>query len=118
MRRGIIVDEELVQYYIVNKEIHMSPGKLAAQVAHVATKIAIGEVNNEAFQKWFNNDSYKKIVLQAKEKGLLKLIDQGAYFVRDNGITELTPNTLTVVGLKPMTRLEAKNYIKRLQLFK
>jgi hypothetical protein len=29
----IAVNEEIVQYYVVNRELSMSPGKLAAQAA-------------------------------------------------------------------------------------
>ena len=110
--------DELIQYFIVNKEINMSRGKTAAQVAHVATIIAVNEKGEEAFQDWFNSGSQKKIILQGKEKDLLKLIENGAYYIRDNGLTELDPNTLTVVGLKPMKRSVAQNHVKRMQLLR
>ncbi|MGG4434397.1 aminoacyl-tRNA hydrolase [Priestia megaterium] len=111
------MNDELIQYYIVNKELEMSAGKVAAQVGHVATEIAVHLHDDSTFEEWFNNNQ-KKIILKGKEKDLLKLIEQGFYYIRDNGLTEIPANSLTVVGLPPMKRSEAQLYIKRLQLYK
>ena len=109
--------EELVQYYIVNKDLEMSKGKVSAQVAHVATIIAVDSCNYGDFKEWYNKDQ-KKIILQAHQKDLEKLIDKGFYYIRDNGLTEIPEDSLTVVGLGIMTRIEARQYTKRLQLLK
>lgn len=116
-----IDENELIQYYIVNKDLKMGSGKIAAQVAHVATIIAIEEgtsIEPEIYTKfddWYANDQ-KKVVLGGHQKDLEKLVGQGFYYIRDNGLTEIAPNSLTCVGLGVMTRKEAKPYIKRLQL--
>jgi len=128
-------DNEILQYFVVNNEIKISVPKLSAQIGHVATIITYeitklmyqpltGEYINpnilisiDDWKQWYNNGkNQKKIILAGKEKQLLKLIDQGFYYIRDNGLTELLPNTLTVCGLPPMKRSEAQKYIKRLQL--
>lgn len=116
------MEEEIVQYYVVNSEINISPGKLAAQVAHVAiiTGLRFGQEEDFDKYKYYMNwisQGQKKIILRAKEKKLLELIDQGFLFIRDNGLTEIPKNTLTVVGLPPMYRSEAQRYVKRLQLY-
>ena len=112
-------ENELVQYYVVNKDLHMSPGKIAAQVAHVATIIAVSESkkisNMQQFFTWYNNNQ-TKIILRGHQKDLEKLVTQGFYYIRDHGLTEIKPNSLTVVGLGVITRKEAKPYIKRLKL--
>lgn len=126
--------DEIVQYFVINKEFNMSPGKLASQVAHVATIITkkyteldcyckanlyISETdfdNMVIWNKWFNTDQ-KKIILHGKEKDLLKLIDNGFAYIRDNGLTEIPKGTLTCVGLPPMYKSEAQRYVKRLQIF-
>ena len=107
--------EETLEYFIVNSDVQMSPCKTAAQGAHVATLLAVELSGQPVFDQWLANDQ-KKIVLRGKEKELLKLIDAGARFIRDNGLTEIPKNTLTCVGLPPMTREEAKPFVKRLQL--
>lgn len=108
-------NEELIQYFIVNKEIEMSRGKTAAQVAHVATIIAVECSLSTNFINWYIG-MQKKIVLQGKEKDLLKLIGQGFYSIRDEGLTEIPKGTLTCVGLPPMRKSDAQQYVKRLQV--
>jgi len=46
---------EYKQVIIIRKDIHMSVGKIAAQVAHAAVTAAIYTQNNkrEWFEKWF-----------------------------------------------------------------
>jgi peptidyl-tRNA hydrolase len=112
------MNDEIVQYFIINKEIKLSKGKLAAQVGHVAVRVALDKQNDEMFKDWMTTHDEKKIVLEGKEKDLLKLIDQGFYFVRDNGLNEVPAGTLTCVGLPPMYKEDAKKYIKRLQVCK
>jgi len=118
-----IDENELVQYYIVNKDLNMSIGKACSQVAHVATIIAIEEGTSieperyDKFDEWYDDDQ-KKIILGGHQKDLEKLVDQGFYYIEDNGLTEIKPHSLTCVGLGVLTRKEAKSYIKRLQLYK
>ena len=116
------MEDSLVQYFIVNQELNMSKGKIAAQVAHVAT-IVVFEILYDCeninehlkFMKWYRNDQ-KKIILRGKEKDLEKLVEEGFYFIRDNGLTEIAHGSLTCVSLGVMWKSEAQKYIKRLQL--
>ena len=112
------MENELVQYYIINKDLNMSSGKIAAQVAHVAVNIAVAELTLfiDNFLLWKNKYNQKKIILSAHEKDLIKLKEQGFYFINDIGLTEIEPNSLTCVGLGTMLKSEAQKYVKRLQL--
>lgn len=112
------MEDEIVQYYVVNKELNMSTGKIAVQVAHVAIMIALDGGNGKIpkFHDWYTNYDQKKIILKGKQKDLEKLIKQGFYYVRDLGLTEIEEGSLTVVGLYPMWKSEAQKYVKRLQL--
>lgn len=66
---------ELIQYFVVNKELNMSPGKIAAQVAHVATIITeyclnpenTHDKNVQYYLRWFNWDQ-KKNCFERKRK--------------------------------------------------
>lgn len=109
------MEDEIVQYFVVNKELNMSPGKIAAQVAHVATNITYNENDAGLWSEWHENNQ-PKIILRAKEKDLLKLIEQGWYYIRDNGRTEIPENSLTVVGCVPDYKSELHKHVKRLQL--
>lgn len=117
---------KLVEYILVNKELNMGVGKIAGQVAHVQTiidnkvfelddkiyflseEILDEDVMDIRFAKekelinnyydWLYSGSQTKIILRAKEKDLLKAIDMGAVYVRDNGLTEIPSGSLTAVG--------------------
>ena len=96
------MEDELVQYYIVNSELNMSPGKIAAQVAHVAIIVAMTENNpackHNLFKEWYQNYDQKKIVLRGKQKDLERLVNDGFYYIRDLGFTEVPEGSLTCVG--------------------
>ena len=114
--------DELICYLIVNNELGMSPGKIVAQTCHVMTEITMDYCSDpeskpyKEFKLWYNQYSQKKIVLRGKQKDLEKLVDQGFYYIRDIGLTEVPENSLTCVGLGIMRKSEAQQYIKRLQL--
>jgi len=113
--------DELIQYYIINQDLNMSAGKIATQVAHIATNIAttmlLNNPENSEYIKYLNwwAKDQKKIILKAHQNKLEKL-EEEFYSIRDLGLTEIEENSLTCVGLGVMTRKEAEPYIKRLQL--
>lgn len=123
--------EELIQYIVVNKDLCMSSGKIAAQVGHVCTicseyYLSLGrddgwckpkaiEPDITKYHLWYY-DSQKKIILQGHQKDLEKLVTQGFIYIKDNGYTEIPKGSLTAVSLGIMSREEARPFVKRLQL--
>lgn len=114
--------EEIVQYFVVNKDLEMSPGKIAGQVARMSRNIALAYeefpnlIEREWYKEWLNSPNNTIIVLKGSQNELLKLIDHGFSFVRDNGLTEIPAGSLTVVGLNPMPKSRAQTFVKRLRL--
>lgn len=136
--------EKLVEYILVNKELNMSVGKIAGQVAHVQTIIdnKIFELDDKIYflseeildedimdtryakekelinnyYDWFYSGSQTKIILRAKEKDLLKAIDMGAVYIRDNGLTEIPSGSLTAVGFFPQPKDNLVDFTKKFQL--
>lgn len=113
---------ELIQYFVVNKDLNMSTGKIAGQVAHVETEI-IRYLENKSsdeeysnYGRWYYDNNQTKVILKAKEKDLLKLIDQGWFFIHDNGKTEIPEGSLTVVGCLPNYKDKLQKLVKRFQL--
>lgn len=135
---------KLVEYILVNKELNMGVGKIAGQVAHVQTiidnkvfelddkiyflseEILDEDVMDIRFAKekelinnyydWLYSGSQTKIILRAKEKDLLKAIDMGAVYIRDNGLTEIPSGSLTAVGFFPQPKDNLVDFTKKFQL--
>ncbi len=101
--------EEIKQVIVVRSDISMSKGKLAAQVAHAAVSAAEEARIRHPFwwRLWFSTGQ-KKVVLKVKGKEeLLEILRQAyslnipAALIRDRGLTELPPGTITCVGIGP-----------------
>ena len=99
---------EIIMYVIVNKDIKMSPGKLAAQVAHSAVKAShLGQIKEEDWWEQWNKGSYTKIILKASEfemKEIMKNFPECTVFTYDEGRTEIPKGTLTTLAFIPMPR--------------
>jgi len=120
-----------VMYIVVNKDLNMSPGKLAAQVGHGVEKICgyykytwdiceslgNGDTNFiDTFLEWQVEGQSTKIVLGADTKTFNKLQKKVHNFIIvDAGRTEITPDTKTVICFFPMEKDSDKD-IKKLQL--
>lgn len=134
-------EDPIVMYLIVRTEINMSIGKLPAQVGHAVgmqmlqyfkcildcqrkgynDQKILSTPQVYMFDEWLNN-SYRKVTLAANEKDWAKLKElykkPEAVIVVDAGLTELEPNTETVIGLLPMRKSERPKLVKRLQALK
>lgn len=123
-------EDKVVEYILVNKELNMGVGKIAGQVAHVQT-IIDNKIKNYAnlevptidlldairwYEQWFSVGPQTKIILGVKEKDLLKAIEMGAVEVRDKGLTEIPPNSLTAVGFIPQPKSNLVSFTKKFQL--
>jgi PTH2 family peptidyl-tRNA hydrolase len=121
---GPVSDDPSVQYFVVNADLNMSPGKIAAQVAHGATLTMLAMLDTPDapagppvgahLAPWLAS-GMRKVVLRGRERDLLALEAQGGTAVRDHGHTEVPPNSLTVVALAPMPKSVARPLVKRLQ---
>lgn len=143
---------DMSQLIIARKDLHMSPGKLAAQVSHASMAFLTNkiegfqidnkiycyiQIDNDVWNNWIK-DSFTKIVCEAKNKNqLLKVIEIASslglkenidyYLIRDNCLTELTPEefdengvgkTLTCIGFRPLPKDICKQLSKKYQLYK
>lgn len=107
MRRGADISHKLV--VVVRKDLKLSPGKLAAQVAHAAVDCALRakETDADTFTKW-HREGQKKVVVAAKDARHLHELKVQAdewnvvtSLVTDAGRTELEPGTVTALGVGP-----------------
>lgn len=127
-------------YLIVRESLGMGVGKIAAQCAHAAQMLTIKfwELGNsererfaeqhtighqeqdflQIFSDWLNT-SFRKVVLRANDKEWIKLKEIPNHIVVvDSGLTEVAPNSETVIGLWPMLKSQRTKALTKLQALK
>jgi PTH2 family peptidyl-tRNA hydrolase len=93
------------QAIVVRKDLKMSKGKLAAQVAH-ASFSSSKLVDKRLIKKW-EKEGQKKVILAAGEKQLMELEKKCKKLripyslITDAGLTELPSGTVTCLGIGP-----------------
>lgn len=116
---------EIIQYFVVNSDLKMDAGKVAAQVAHAATISTINMVSAkncqfpdffDYFVEWYQS-GMSKIVLKGSETELFKLKENGFYSIRDRSYLEEPDGALTVISLPPMPRIVGQRFIGELLLY-
>lgn len=128
-------NNNIVMYLVVRESLNMSVGKCCAQTGHAVGKLFelygryCPEYSEEKpqsiinFESWMDDD-YRKIVLKCSEKEWLKIKEECQKLqleycvIVDKGLTELQPNTETVIGIFPMFKNDVPKIIKKLQLLK
>jgi len=100
---------EYKQVIAVRGDLKMSPGKMAAQVAHAALSAA--EQARRSWREWHSawmEEGQRKVVVKVSSleelEGLFERVrraDLPCYLVRDAGFTELPPGTVTALGIGP-----------------
>ena len=94
---------------MVRTDIKMGKGKACAQVAHASLEAALKAMKErpEWFEEW-RREGQKKVVLKvSSEEELLRVYREAlelglpASLIRDAGLTQLEPGTLTAVAVGP-----------------
>lgn len=98
------VDLSITYVYVINSDLKMSKGKIAAQVSHVAMMLTE-----------YDFPIGRAIVLKAEEKLLRELIQRPEVkYVKDAGLTEVPEGSLTCVGF--VQNSEFKEITRKLKL--
>jgi PTH2 family peptidyl-tRNA hydrolase len=103
------MDFEYKMVIVARSDLKLSPGKLAAQVAHAAVACAFDTKKNNSkwFNKWQNEGGKKAIVKVDSEKDFYPLKEKAeelkivAHIISDAGHTEIPSGTKTVLGIGP-----------------
>jgi len=113
-----------VMYIFVNKSIGMSPGKMAAQVAHAAVKASDGSVASLR-NAWNEYGFYTKLVLEARDAEHLETIRKylqdrsiTSWLIIDEGRTEIKKHTPTALGVEIIDKDIKGEIFKSFDLYK
>ncbi|WWC91882.1 peptidyl-tRNA hydrolase [Kwoniella dendrophila CBS 6074] len=101
--------EEMKLILVVNDELKMTKGKIAAQAGHatLACALTLKEANPRLFRAW-QNQGQPKIALRCANTEELEILaaqarslNLCARTIRDAGRTQVAPGSKTVVGIGP-----------------
>jgi PTH2 family peptidyl-tRNA hydrolase len=127
----VVETDEIVMYLVARKDLKMSPGKLAAQCGH-AVHYLINMMDASPVARWDGRDwgnqwrdskSHAKIVLSvSSEEELLELHQTlgptRSVLVIDEGRTEVAGKTKTALGVLPMPKSYARQFVGDLPLYR
>lgn len=113
--------DELRQVIVVDRSLKLSPGKLAAQVAHAAIG-AFLQTDAMTGQEWLTHMT--KVVLRVDSPQELEQLEIEAilaglprYIVIDEGRTEIPPHTITCLGIGPAPKYKLDAIVGKLKLY-
>jgi PTH2 family peptidyl-tRNA hydrolase len=94
---------------VARKNLELSPGKLAVQVAHAAVACSLDtkKENSKWFNKWQIEGAKKAVVKVESEKDFYPLKEKAdtlkivSHIITDAGLTEIPAGTKTVLGIGP-----------------
>ena len=103
------MDFEYKMVIVTREDLDLSPGKLAAQVAHAAVNCALEtkKQNSKWFSKWQSEGAKKAVVKVDCENDFYPLIEKAEHLkivsqiITDAGYTEIPAGTKTVLGIGP-----------------
>lgn len=130
-RKDKLEDLTLAMYFIVNSSLGMGKGKIAAQVGHAVETLTenLLEKGKQDYWNW-KLSTRKKVVLKAsgaeiqdfldnvaKRSDDNTIIDNSTFItVRDAGMTQIEPGSLTVLAFVPMEKRVVPEFVKNLKL--
>lgn len=101
-------------YILVNKDVNIGKGKFCGQISHaVGTFCYRGKYKDEDMSLFLKNNEIEYIYLSEKELEKIESTRE-CVVIRDMGLTQLEPNTLTCIALGIMTKGEKDILLEKL----
>ena len=107
-------------YFLINKGLKLSSGKIASQVGHASQLLTQKYINTDIWNM-YNESFYPKIILKVPNDKIMQeilneTINYEKVMVIDKGMTQCPPNTMTVVGFGPIMKNDVPDCFKNLKL--
>jgi len=105
---------EYKQVILIRTDLKMSTGKKCAQACHASVSASdLIRVDNKKVWKNWKNTGQKKVVLKVNSKESIKEIHMKllkekitCFLIKDAGLTQLDPGTITALGVGPALSIE------------
>ena len=111
------VRDPMTIYVVVRRSLGMSPGKMAAQVAHAVKRVLLDSGKNALIDAWRASPDEAICVLEADENEWMKVLAlPGVFATADRGFVEVTSGTHTAAAFLPMLKSERPKLLRRLRL--
>lgn len=114
-------ENDMVIYFLVRTDLKMSKGKIVAQCCH-AVEDLITRCPRPLLLK-YKNCNHPKICLRINDLDHMNEIINHCsdlsiqfYKVIDAGLTQVDPNTPTVLGIGPVSKQSTKHFLSSLKL--
>ncbi len=111
----------LKQIIIVRKDLKMSSGKVAAQSSHASTE-AVLKTDSSKVKEWRGKGMKKVILKVSSQKEILDLKLKAereglvTSLIKDAGKTQVTPGTITCLGIGPDSEEKIDKLAAKLKL--
>jgi peptidyl-tRNA hydrolase, PTH2 family len=98
--------QKMKQVMVMREDLQMSPGKLAAQACH-ASLLAYDKADKDHIDEWKRSGTTKIVLGVTNEHTLINVYKLAvsrylpAALIADEGRTEVSPGTITGVGIGP-----------------
>jgi len=111
----------LKQIIVLRKDLKLGKGKIAVQVAHASLESY--KISKKRILKKWEKQGSKKVVLKADDlKALMKVkraLDKNNIryvIIRDAGLTQIPPGTITCIGIEVMEEEKIDNITGKLKM--
>jgi peptidyl-tRNA hydrolase, PTH2 family len=113
----------LKQVIVIRSDLDLGKGKMAGQVAHASlSAYRRAELADKWIARRWEAEGQKKVVLKVGSEGeLLELYERmkrelPCALIRDAGMTQVEPGTITCFGAGPADEAKIDKYTKELKL--
>jgi len=114
------------QVIVVRRDLKISCGKMAVQVAHASLEAAelVKSKNPRIYREWKGEGAKKVVLAVENEEELFEIYRKAqelgvpSVLIRNAGLTEVPPGTPTAVGIGPDKEERVDRITGRLKLYK
>ena len=118
-----LANSDMKQVIVFRSDLKLSKGKLAVQVAHAAVSASERAKKFEDWYQNWQNEGQKKVLVKVETKenlielkNIAKSKNLPYYLVRDAGLTQIPPNTITCLAIGPAPEQIVDEITGKLQL--